>query len=366
MKIGIDARLYEETGVGRYISNLIKYLYQIDQENNYVVFTTSSNLHKIPVSKRWKVVQTNIRWHSLSEQIRLPFTLVKYGLDLVHFPYFSVPILYPGKFVVTIHDITNLNYTTGKASTLPYPVYILKHLAYKFILRNSLERAQKIIVPSYTAASAIIKNFPDAKKKVVVTYEGGIEKTNNKQKKLELEPFFLYVGNVYPHKNLEKAILAVKKLNLKRVEQVKLVIVGREDFFVKRLKKFVSCEKVEKNIVFVGRVDDSTLSNLYDRAVCLFFPSLSEGFGLPALEAMQHGCLICCSDIPIFKEICQNIPFYFDPNKVDDMVKVLERLLSLDFKEKEVIKTLGKKRAENFSWEHMARQSLATYKEVLK
>lgn len=366
MRIGIDARLYQETGVGRYISNLIDKLYQIDKENQYFVFTRSDSLSKIPFSNNWRVVRVDTRWHTLAEQVLLPLVLTKYNLDLIHFPYFSVPFFYPGKFVVTIHDITNLNYATGKASTLPYPIYKLKHFGYKLILKTALSRAEKIIVPSYAVGNEIIKVYPRAKEKLVVTYEGGMEKINYAQKKLDFEPFFFYVGNVYPHKNLERGILAIKKLNLKRTSQIKLVIAGKEDFFLKRLKVYARDNQAEKNIVFLGKVSDNTLSNLYNRALGLFFPSLSEGFGLPALEAMQHGCIVCCSDIPIFHEVCQNVPLYFNPENIDDMVEVLERILSLSSQEKKILVTLGKESVKNFSWENMAKQTLAIYKEVLK
>lgn len=131
MRIGIDARLWNETGVGRYIRNLVYNLLEIDSRNEYVLFTNKQTIeeikeHKSKIKfedKKLKLVETNIRWHSVSEQIKFPKILEKEKLDLMHFPYFSVPILYNRPFVITIHDLIINHFSTGKASTLPTPLY---------------------------------------------------------------------------------------------------------------------------------------------------------------------------------------------------------------------------------------------------
>src|SRR2546422_331574 len=129
MKIGIDARLLGETGVGRYIRNLVEQLQEIDRKNEYVLFVQSKDLQNISSQieihrkDKWKVVSIDIHWHTLEEQIHLPRVFYKENLDLMHFPYFSLPILYNRPFVVTIHDLINNHYPTGKASTLPFPLY---------------------------------------------------------------------------------------------------------------------------------------------------------------------------------------------------------------------------------------------------
>src|SRR5687768_2081128 len=119
MKIGIDARLWNETGVGRYIRNLVWQLGKIDKENEYVLFVNSgARVQGQEFShERFKIVETNIRWHTVSEQMQFPRLLENENLDLVHFPYFSVPIYYKGPFVITIHDLIINHFPTGKAST---------------------------------------------------------------------------------------------------------------------------------------------------------------------------------------------------------------------------------------------------------
>lgn len=366
MKIGIDARLYEETGVGRYIRNLLYWLIKLDKKNKYVIFTTKSSSKHIKNSPSWKIEEVNIRWHTLAEQVIFPFHLMKHKLDLVHFPYFSVPMLYSGKFIVTIHDLTNLTYPTGKASELPYVFYKVKHTAYKQILKNAIKRAEKIIVPSHSIANEMNKYYQGIGNKITVTYEGGIEIDQGAEKKYDFEPFFLYVGNVYPHKNIENAILALKKINLQNPKPIKLVIIGKKDYFQQRLYKYIKELELNKCIIFFDQVNDRQLSNLYKKALCLIFPSISEGFGLPALEAMQHGCLIACSDIPVFHEICGEPLFYFNPYDVDNIKQTFKKIISLSEKEKALLAAKEKERAGKFSWENMARQTLAIYEEVLR
>ena len=147
MKIGIDARLIRETGVGRYTSNLIKYLQRIDHKNDYVLFVRSQDLDEIKKwsmeNGQWKMVAIDIPWHSIKEQVQFTEILNREKLDLVHFPYFSVPISYNRPFVITIHDLILHHYPTGKASTLPFPFYVLKVIGYKYLIRKASENAKK-------------------------------------------------------------------------------------------------------------------------------------------------------------------------------------------------------------------------------
>ena len=110
MRIGIDARLINETGVGRYITNLIVWLAKLDDKNEYIVYLPQSAYAQFVLpNNRWQKKCINIHWHSVSEQIILPFIYLKDRLSVLHIPYFTVPILYPGRIICTIHDLTILH-----------------------------------------------------------------------------------------------------------------------------------------------------------------------------------------------------------------------------------------------------------------
>jgi tRNA U55 pseudouridine synthase TruB len=135
MRRGIDARLLHETGVGRYIRNLIRELATGDQLNEYVIFLRETDFSQFNVpNSRWHKRKAEAPWHSFAEQFIMPWVLLREHLDVLHVPYFNAPIFYPGKYIVTIHDLTILHFDTGKASTLPYWVYKIRRFGYRIVL----------------------------------------------------------------------------------------------------------------------------------------------------------------------------------------------------------------------------------------
>lgn len=349
MRIGIDGRLINETGVGRYIRNLISGLAWIDRTNRYIVFVRDDCWN--PPNERWEKRIVDIPWHSMSEQLIFPWFLVKEHLDLVHIPYFNAPLFYPGKLVVTIHDLTILHFDTGKATTLPLPVYKLRRLGYYLALAVGLRRAHKIIAVSQTTKQEVVDHFQIDPKKIVVTYEGVDHKFQipnfkfQTEKRIIKDPYFLYVGNAYPHKNLETLLRAFQE----RTER--LVLVGKEDFFYRRIKSLVRTMKLDDRVMFFGQADDSQLANLYTHAVALVFPSLMEGFGLPALEALSFGCPVIVSDIPVFHEILGSQATYFNPQDPEDIAQKLARTV---VRSKKVV-------LDGYSWSKLASDTLAVY-----
>ena len=171
MKIGIDARLINETGVGRYIRNLIVELAAIDTTNSYVVFVRKPTDFDLP-NTRWTRRIANVPWHSFAEQLFLPAIFHRARLDLLHVPYFNVPLFYFGKFVVTIHDLTILHFDTGKATTLPYVFYKLRRLGYYISLLKALFWSDKVIAVSQTTKHEILTHFDITPEHISVIYEG--------------------------------------------------------------------------------------------------------------------------------------------------------------------------------------------------
>lgn len=362
--VGIDVRLWNQTGVGRYIRNLIENLEKIDNKNEYVLFARSEDYEEIKnkiTNDKLQIVKTDIKWHSVSEQIKFANVLKKENLDLVHFPYFSVPIFYNKPYIVTIHDLIIHHFSTGKASTLTLPIYMTKLFAYKYVIKKAAQNAKKIIAVSNATKEEIVDHLGVEGEKVEVVYNG-IDKNflkGTKDKKLIKEPYFLYVGNAYPHKNLENLIFAFENI-LKTNKNVKLVLVGNKDYFYQRLKEKVNSLNMQEAIVFYEKADDKSLVNLYQNALALVMPSLMEGFGLPVLEAMSNRCLVLVSDIPSLREICQNNAIFFDPKNIADIYKNLELVIK-NPKIKEKFTEGGYKRSLLFSWEKSARETLRIY-----
>lgn len=176
MKIGFDARMLNETGVGRYIRNILPLLIQSNSKNSWVIYVQKQNENQLKklISQRSnvKIITFNPRWHSFSEQILLPFKIYKEKLDIFHTPYINVPVFYFKKKVVTIHDLTVLDVATGRASTRNLLFYYIKRLGYKIALRSAL-RSKVIFVVTNSVKQDIIKHFPKINpSKIVVTYNG--------------------------------------------------------------------------------------------------------------------------------------------------------------------------------------------------
>jgi len=366
MRIGIDGRLWNETGVGRYIRNLVWELQKVDKKNEYVLFVKSGiNKQDVKITQHnWKIIETDIHWHSLAEQIKFPQALEKENLDLVHFPYFSLPIFYNKPFVVTIHDLIINHFPTGKASTLPYPLYQLKRVGYSAVLNHAVKNAEKIIVPLHAVEEDVIKTLGTLRERIAVTYEGASQAKISQAHFKQDKKYFLYVGNAYPHKNLATLLDAFTQFRKENHEDVSLVLVGKDDYFYKILSEKIAEEKIE-GMELKHSLSDPELFALYSQAIAFVSASHMEGFGLPPLEAMSSGCLVLLSDIPSFREVCQDIAFYFDPSSATALKKQMQIVYNLDHKKKQLRQANGRERVKDFSWEKMAKQTLKIYESCI-
>ncbi|MCD6149700.1 glycosyltransferase family 4 protein [bacterium] len=369
MRIGIDARFYGTAGkgLGRYTQKLIENLERIDGRNQYFVFLKKENFGEYqPKNKNFQKVLADYRWYTFSEQINMPRILNKYNLDLVHFPHFNVPLLYRGKLVITIHDLILIHFPTVRGTTLNPFFYWIKFLAYKIVIWSAIKKAKKIITVSEFTKDDILKNYKVPENKIKVTYEAcdNFRETpvGNDEEILRrrgiMKPYLLYVGNAYPHKNLERLILAFKEVN-KIKKDLKLVLAGKEDYFYHRLKKMTEKRNI-KNVIFAGFVSDRDLSLVYRQASLYVFPSLYEGFGLPPLEAMAEGTPVISSDHQCMREVLGNSAYYFDARKPDEIAEAIIKVLD-DEKLREKLTARGYEQIKKYSWEKMAGETLDVY-----
>lgn len=367
-KIGIDARLWNETGVGRYIRNLVSQLAIIDKKNEYILFLRKKEFDTLPLpGENFQKQLADFHWHTVEEQFKFPLVLEKEHLDLVHFPYFSLPIFYRGAYVVTIHDLILHHFPTGKASTRSLPVYYGKLFLYKLLIEQAASSAKKIIAVSKATKNEIIDHLRVPEEKVIVTYEGIDEIFTAKKtptKPLITQPYFLYVGNAYPHKNLERLISAFVEFRSRSLNNAILVLVGRNDYFYQHLRDKVINKEIDKYIVIKNDVSDSNLKNLYAHAIAVIVPSLMEGFGLPALEAMSQGCLVLASDIPSIREICRESVIYVNPFDERAIAEKLDFIYTQRTKFSEE-KKHAKIRAKAFSWKKMAEETKRVYESCI-
>lgn len=368
----------KHAGIGRYVENLVTEILKKDKKNNYVLFVRKEDRQNLSDKfKNAKVVSADIAHYSVKEQTDFPSIIAKQKVDLMHFPHFNVPILYTGKFVITIHDLIKHASRGKETTTRNLGIYWLKYFGYKTIFENSVKKATKIMVPSEGVKKDLLKNYKFSKGKIVVTYEGvnkfGSKGKNNREtekilKKYKINsPFLLYTGSVYPHKNIERLIKAVKLVNseFNNKSAIGLVVVCARSVFWQRLEKRIKELKAERVVKLAGFVPDEELSSFYRKTEAFVFPSLSEGFGLPGLEAISLGAPLIASDIPVFREVYGEAAVYFDPYSEEDMKKKIKLVLE-DSELREELRKTGKERCKKFNWKKTAFETIRTYEEAFK
>ena len=374
MKIGIDARFVgpQGTGLGKYTEKLIENLQEIDKENNYCIFLTQENWQYLKLKNpNFKKILADIKWYSLEEQLKMAGIFNAQNLDLLHVPHFNVPILYRKKFVVTIHDLIHHNFSQESTTTRNPLVFKVKRAAYKLNISHAVKKSAHIVTPSNFVKEDIIKTFDVPEEKISVIYEAAEEEYFSAKKapfkllqKYKInEPFVIYVGNSYPHKNLNNLLKAVKSLDIRYLPEIKLVIVSSRDVFSKRLELTIKELGLEKYVTLTGYISAKELAAIFKRSLAYVFPSLSEGFGIPGLNAMAAQIPLVCSNIPTLKEIYKYAGYYFNPNDVEQIKGKLREVIIKPQLAKYLIQK-GSIRVKQFSWTKMAKDTLLVYKNL--
>ena len=370
MKILIDGRGIKKTGIGRYTENTLREILLLDKKNEYVLLVRPEDKDNINLkAENLSLVEADIEWFGVKEQTELLRIINEINPDLVHFTNFNFPVAYKGKFVITIHDLTLLhfkNYRSSLASKLFYKVkdQVMRNI----VLRQGIGKSSSVIVPTEYVKDDVSKTFKVRKNKIQVTYEA-VEQNFaspaiNLEKRGINKPFILYVGNAYPHKNLERMILAFGRLVTKYMLDYQLVIAGKKDSFHEGLEAAIKEAGLEDRVVFTGYVTDRELAGLYKNAKLYVFPSLSEGFGLPPLEAMAYGLPVVSSNSTCLPEVLGDAAVYFDPKSIVEMSNAMVSVLTDDKLSSELIKK-GQKQVKKYSWKKTAKETLAIYDKAL-
>ena len=280
MKICVDARMWgiKHTGIGRYVENLI------DNLPGDVTLIVPPDLKNEPKLAKFTKHYAYFHPYSLLAQFEMLWILSFIRPDLLHVPHFTIPVLWPGKMVVTIHDLIK-HLSKGRDTTTRHPLlYWPKYLGYLAIVWLAVHRASRIIVPVKYWKDILIRKYRLNPDKIAVTYEGVtpiyFQKPSSPIEIGSPTPFVIYTGNLYPHKNIPVLLSAIKLLKGK----VSLVISCARSVFTSRAEDLIAKENLQKFVKFLGRASDADLLSLYQKSLAFVTPSLIEGFGLLPLE----------------------------------------------------------------------------------
>lgn len=363
----IDARMLLSSGIGTYIRSLIPLLAHGPFHLRLIV--NKDLVIKLPWLSRFSLDFLEAPIYSAVEQLELPKIIGH--CDLFWSPHYNIPLLNirARKRLVTIHDVNHLVFS--KDLSIAQKIYA------RLVMRQAVRRSAHIITISEFSKSELCKHVHAPLEKISVISLGIDKKRFSDQKdgrceeikkKYRLpEKYFLFVGNLKPHKNLMGLLRAYQYAG-EQLMDIPLVVVGRKEGFLKAdqeslqlIQQFVRQQK----IYFLDFVIEEDLPGLYRSALATIIPSLYEGFGLPAVEAMSAGSPIAVSNIASLPEVCGQAALYFDPHNSEDIARVLVQLATHpDLLEK--LKQEGKKRIEQFCWEKCAENHLLVMEKLCR
>lgn len=368
MKICIDARSLRQvaTGVGRYAANLVRALADLDGDNSYVILQRASAPE--PIVTRPNVAQVLLPHGIVSARNLLAGArdIDPLGADVYHALFHLLPRgLRTGRRIVTLHD---LHWVLHRS--LSYPGWVRRWVKCGLtspLIRRALESADHIIADSDATRVEAIQHFALRTSKLTTIYLGVEPAFFHPAPAADLPAvcrgrrFVFHLGNSLPYKNLPRLVAAFARI-APADPQLLLLIAGRDDGHP-ALARQVERLGLSGRVVLSPPLDGAQVHACYAHAACFAFPSLSEGFGLPVLEAMASGCPVLTSSISAPAEVASDAALRVDPYDVAAIAAGL-RLLLEDGALRRQLVDRGRRRAAAFTWQTCAERTLAIYRQL--
>lgn len=375
MRIAIDytAAIRQEAGIGSYVRNLVKALLSQDTSNEYTLLASgrptrqrpfpkapNARGHSIPIPDRY----LNVLWYRW--RVPLSATLFSGAITIYHGPDFVLPPLSKKvRTVVTIHDL----------AFLEHPEYAVPTLATHLqqAVPHALAAADVVTTVSAEVQRSILAHFPVSPSKLTVIPNGVSANFRRitdpvllgaTRHKFGLKhPLVLGVGTLEPRKNHIGLIKAFHQAQQQKHGPAMLAIAGGHGWLYEETQRVVATLKLEKKVRFLGHVSEFELISLYSMADVFAFPSFSEGFGIPPLEAMACGAPVITSNCSSLPEVVGNAALLVDPQNSSELANAILRVLE-DVPLRERLQQQGYQRAQQFSWSAAARKMLLTYQKL--
>ncbi len=362
MRIGIEANaVFGWRGPSRNTRNLIRSLVEIDDENQYYLFTAYEPNLKLPPKENYKWVWRKKRRFVPWLNVSLPLSVIRYNIDVFVFPSANFWVWKPTRTIVLSRGATVSPWDTSLSNRIQ-----------AWVLRKRFNRIpDKVGAVSHFNTTQISLSCGVDESKFIIINNGidpvfldpSIEAISN------YGEYILFTGGTEPRKNILRLIEAYRILVSRGISE-KLVLVGGK--FVPtepELDEFI--EKIEvlglKDRIILHGVEKDTkkLASIYRGSKLVVYPSLQEDFGMVSIEAMACGVPLVASNAPSIPEIAGDAAIYFDPYDVEEMAEKIEKVLKDDQLRTSLI-LRGKERVKRFSWENSARKLLKLIEDVGK
>ena len=338
MRLAIDCRFSQKSGIGTYIDNIVDCLLQYYPDNQYLLFCNRGSRFK--QTDNVKIIETDIKPFSVKELIKFPVEEIN-QCDAFFTPYINIPGRIKVPIYSVIHDVVFWD-VEGLVSSIG-------RMVRKFYYKRAIKLSEKIFTVSQFSKDRILYHFP-TQKAIIVAYNG-VPNTviSYTERIVDKKDYFLFVGNIKRHKGLHTLVKAYKNAKEKGLSS-KLLIVGSNEKFRTSDDELTSLINNIQGIEFTGWVTDEKLLQLISEAKALVQPSLYEGFGLPPLEALYLGTDVILSDIQVFKELYGDMPVtFFKVGNVDDLTNAM-----LNFESAHISHDFTNQLLERFSYRKIA------------
>ncbi|MCB9771394.1 MAG: glycosyltransferase family 4 protein [Candidatus Omnitrophica bacterium] len=367
MRIAINCRsflLKNYTGIGRYAFNLVKSLSEIDKEDEFWLYVQKKyfdfkrSIPRVPADN----FTVKVDWFGQGLNKTLS------PVDIYHTPTIETLSVEKTKIIVTVHDLVYKTYPQGHTQQS-------RDTAEKQ-LTETVKKADRIICCSQSTINDLRRNFSVREDQISLVYQG-VDKNifyplNDSareraaaylRKKGIDQPFLLFVGTIEPRKNLQNLLLALSILKKKKLFKGKLVVSGMKGWMVEGLEEVIKKFDLTNDVIFPGYVADEDLRALYNLCEVFIFPSFYEGFGFPIVEAFSCGAAVITSNVSACPEISADAAIMIDPYNPDQIADAVIRMID-DKTLKNNLRVKALRRANHFSFQKTAQETLAVYKDV--
>ncbi len=366
-RLGIDARKLADYGIGSYLQGLLGELVVLAEESDVVVLVAAESRDLLPeLPERWRLVEVEAPGYSLWEQVAVPLAATRAGVKVLHVPHYVIPLLYPGRIVVTIHDIIHVL----------FPEFLRHSLAFayaRFLIRAAVKRSSRVVTVSRTTADDLRRLFGASEARLRVIPNGihaeffaaGDPATDEalRERLAVRQPYLLHVGNHKPHKNVEAVLKAYQLLVRGGFAEVPPLVLAGGFAPAGELHQRATAMGLADRVRCLGHLERRELAALFRGASVFVYPTLYEGFGLPVLEAMACGVPVVAGDVAAIREVAGDGVLRVNPRDVVELAAALRRLVE----QPDLCGQLsarGRECAARYHWRQAAEATLAEYRAV--
>jgi glycosyltransferase involved in cell wall biosynthesis len=361
-RVLVDARKARDFGIGRYVVGLVRALARAG-EFDLVVIVRPGDAKFLPEGVT--PLASDAAPYSARELFAVRRAIGRAKPGLFHAPHYVVPLFPPSATVVTIHDLMHLS--------RPEHASLRKRIYATTMLRRAIRRSARVVTVSEATRRELVAFDPHADGKTVVIPNGvdgtfradipAAERNRVRQAQHLEGPYVLFLGNDKPHKNLEGLLDAFAEV-VKTNRDIRLVLAGGSSDRAAKRRARIAARGLSALVLDLGVVPDADVPPLLAEASALVQPSLTEGFGLPVLEALAVGTPVACSDRGGLPEAGGDAALYFDPENRPAVAAAIRRVVEDDGL-RACLRSKGLARAPAFTWDRVAERTSAVYREVL-